>query len=51
MLHSMCDSYCDQGKLGGVDGKVIKRAAVLALEVMMLLIREGHNKRFIRSEK
>jgi len=29
-----CESYCDQGKLGGVDGKVIKRATVLALELM-----------------
>jgi hypothetical protein len=31
------ESYCDQGKQGGVDGKVIKRATVLALEVMMIL--------------
>jgi len=29
-----CDSYYAQGKLGGVDGKVIWGATMLALEVM-----------------
>jgi hypothetical protein len=32
------ENYCNQGKLGGVDGKVIRRATMLAMEVMMLLI-------------